>query len=61
MSNNIHFVKGNGIHLYTPQNEEYIDAVSGTFNIALGYSHPELVDTLNTGRRPDPRFIFFLR
>lgn len=46
MSNNIHFVKGNGIHLYTPQNEEYIDAVSGTFNIALGYSHPELVDTL---------------
>jgi 4-aminobutyrate aminotransferase-like enzyme len=46
MSTNINFVKGEGIRLYTPRNEEYIDAVSGTFNISLGYSHPELVDLL---------------
>ncbi|CAM4335370.1 4-aminobutyrate aminotransferase [Pedobacter westerhofensis] len=46
MSNQINFVRGEGIHLYTSQNEDYIDAVSGTFNISLGYSHPELVDVL---------------
>ncbi|WP_158797846.1 aspartate aminotransferase family protein [Pedobacter sp. L105] len=46
MSDNINFVKGRGIHLYTDQQEEYIDAVSGTFNISLGYSHPELVEVL---------------
>lgn len=48
MSSSVHFTKGKGIRLYTPQNDEYIDAVSGTFNIALGYSHPELVDVLKT-------------
>lgn len=48
MSTNVHFTKGKGIRLYTAQDEEYIDAVSGTFNIALGYSHPELVDALKT-------------
>ena len=48
MSSSVHFTKGKGIRLYTPENDEYIDAVSGTFNIALGYSHPELVDVLKT-------------
>ena len=48
MSNPINFVKGEGLRLYTSQNEEYIDAVSGTFNISLGYSHPELVELLKT-------------
>lgn len=43
---NVQFTKGSGIRLYTPAQEEYIDAVSGTFNLALGYSHPELVETL---------------
>ena len=46
MADNIKFIKGEGIRLYTPENEEYIDAVSGTFNLSLGYSHPELVDAL---------------
>lgn len=46
MSVNIQFTKGSGIRLYTPHNEEYIDAVSGTFNLALGYSHPEVVKVL---------------
>lgn len=46
MSNNVTFTKGSGLRLYTPENEEYIDAVSGTFNISLGYSHPELVEAL---------------
>ncbi|MCF6402580.1 aminotransferase class III-fold pyridoxal phosphate-dependent enzyme [Chitinophaga filiformis] len=46
MSVNIQFTKGSGIRLYTSHDEEYIDAVSGTFNLALGYSHPEVVDIL---------------
>jgi 4-aminobutyrate aminotransferase-like enzyme len=46
MSVNVHFTKGNGIRLYTSRNEEYLDAVSGTFNISLGYSHPEVVEVL---------------
>lgn len=46
MSANIEFKKGSGIRLYTSHDEEYIDAVSGTFNLALGYSHPEVVEVL---------------
>ncbi|PWV49623.1 aspartate aminotransferase family protein [Chitinophaga sp. S165] len=46
MSVNIQFTKGSGIRLYTSHDEEYIDAVSGTFNLALGYSHPEVVQVL---------------
>ena len=46
MSINVQFTKGSGIRLYTPEKEEYLDAVSGTFNLALGYSYPELVDAL---------------
>ena len=46
MSANIEFTKGSGIRLYTSHDEEYIDAVSGTFNLALGYSHPEVVEVL---------------
>ncbi|MDN5284211.1 MAG: Aminotransferase class-III [Mucilaginibacter sp.] len=46
MSNNVTFTKGSGIRLYTPENEEYIDGASGTFNLSLGYSHPELVEAL---------------
>ncbi|WP_343692608.1 aminotransferase class III-fold pyridoxal phosphate-dependent enzyme [Chitinophaga sp.] len=44
----VQFNKGKGIRLYTPEQDEYIDAVSGTFNLALGYSYPELVDALKT-------------
>lgn len=46
MSVNIQFTKGRGIRLYTSHDEEYIDAVSGTFNLSLGYSHPEVVKIL---------------
>lgn len=46
MSVNIQFTKGSGIRLYTSHDEEYIDAVSGTFNLSLGYSHPEVVEIL---------------
>ena len=42
----MNFIKGNGIRLYTEQGEEYVDAVSGTFNLSLGYDHPELVHAL---------------
>ena len=48
MTSNVQFTKGKGIRLYTPEQDEYIDAVSGTFNLALGYSYPELVDVLKT-------------
>lgn len=45
-ASHVHFTKGRGIRLYTPGNEEYLDAVSGTFNLSLGYSHPEIVQIL---------------
>jgi len=40
------FNRGVGIRLFTEDNIEYIDAASGTFNLALGYDHPSLVKEL---------------
>jgi 4-aminobutyrate aminotransferase-like enzyme len=37
---------GEGIYLYTEDGRRYIDCVSGTFNLSLGYSHPEIVQTI---------------
>ncbi|HEX5348118.1 MAG TPA: aspartate aminotransferase family protein [Pseudonocardiaceae bacterium] len=34
---------GEGIYLYDTEGRQYLDAVSGTFNLSLGYSHPEVV------------------
>jgi 4-aminobutyrate aminotransferase-like enzyme len=38
------FVGGEGLRLLRRDGREYLDAISGTFNLALGYSHPAVVD-----------------
>jgi 4-aminobutyrate aminotransferase-like enzyme len=35
--------RGEGIHLFDRAGREYIDAGAGTFNLSLGYNHPEVV------------------
>jgi 4-aminobutyrate aminotransferase-like enzyme len=38
--------RGEGIHLYDEDGRRYIDCSAGTFNLSLGYSHPEIVATI---------------
>ncbi|HEY0017956.1 MAG TPA: aminotransferase class III-fold pyridoxal phosphate-dependent enzyme [Longimicrobium sp.] len=40
------FTHGRGLRLITEDGEEYVDAASGTFNLPLGYDHPEVVDAV---------------
>ncbi len=40
------FVAGRGLRLIADDGTEYLDAVSGTFNVPLGYDHPEVVDAV---------------
>lgn len=37
---------GEGVHLFGRNGESYLDCSSGTFNLTLGYSHPEIVATI---------------
>ncbi|MFF8998195.1 aspartate aminotransferase family protein [Streptomyces achromogenes] len=37
---------GDGIYLYDTEGRAYIDCASGTFNLSLGYSHPEVVKAM---------------
>lgn len=37
---------GEGIYLYDSDGRQYLDCASGTFNLSLGYSHPEVVATI---------------
>ncbi|NYI07592.1 aspartate aminotransferase family protein [Allostreptomyces psammosilenae] len=39
-------VRGEGIYLYDADGRRYLDCASGTFNLTLGYSHPEIVETI---------------
>jgi len=39
---------GRGIYAYDENGTEYIDCASGTFNLSLGYSHPEIVKIYQT-------------
>ncbi|NUH41876.1 aspartate aminotransferase family protein [Streptomyces samsunensis] len=39
-------VRGEGVYLYGEDGKGYLDASSGTFNLTLGYSHPEVVATI---------------
>jgi 4-aminobutyrate aminotransferase-like enzyme len=39
----IEITRGEGIYVYDREGREYIDCGSGTFNLSLGYSHPEVV------------------
>ncbi|MFD8722617.1 aspartate aminotransferase family protein [Streptomyces sp. NPDC059629] len=38
--------RGRGVHLYL-QGKKYIDCASGTFNVSLGYSLPEVTEALH--------------
>jgi 4-aminobutyrate aminotransferase-like enzyme len=42
----LRMVRGEGIYLYDDDGRRYVDCVSGTFNLSLGYSHPEIVETI---------------
>jgi 4-aminobutyrate aminotransferase len=39
-------ISGDGLRLYSADGAEYLDAVSGTFNLPLGYNHPHVVDAV---------------
>ncbi|MBU8785890.1 MULTISPECIES: aspartate aminotransferase family protein [Bacillus] len=39
-------VRGEGIHLYDQEDNEYIDCASATFNLNLGYSNKEVIDAV---------------
>ena len=36
-------VRSEGIYLYDEHDRRYLDCSSGTFNLSLGYSHPDIV------------------
>ena len=42
----LNFSHGEGMYLYTPEGEEYLDFAAGIAVNALGYSHPKLVAAL---------------
>lgn len=39
-------VRGEGVYLYSDDGRRYLDCSSGTFNLSLGYAHPEIVATI---------------
>lgn len=39
----IKMIRGEGVYLYDEDGNQYIDCASATFNLSLGYSHPEVV------------------
>lgn len=42
----LHAVRGEGIYLYDRDGRRYVDCSAGTFNLSLGYAHPEIVATI---------------
>lgn len=40
------FTYGQGLRLFQDGGQEYLDAVSGTFNLPLGYNYPEVVEAI---------------
>jgi 4-aminobutyrate aminotransferase len=40
------FVRGQGVWVYTEDGRRFLDCSAGTFNLSLGYSHPEIVRTI---------------
>lgn len=40
----IKMVKGKGLWIFDEQGKDYLDCISGTFNLILGYNHPEVVE-----------------
>lgn len=46
MPNTNKFISGLGIRLWRKDGVEFIDGVSGTFNLSLGHSHPAIVEAV---------------
>lgn len=42
----INFVDARGLYLISDNGDLYLDAVSGTFNLTLGYNHPRVVKAI---------------
>jgi len=40
----VKIVRGEGIWVYSEDGRRFMDCASGTFNLSLGYSHPEIVE-----------------
>ncbi|AXI01329.1 aspartate aminotransferase family protein [Sporosarcina sp. PTS2304] len=38
--------RGEGIYLYDSTGKEYIDCAAATFNLSLGYNHPEVIEAV---------------
>lgn len=38
--------RGEGVYLYTDEGRRFLDCSAGTFNLSLGYSHPEIVSVI---------------
>jgi len=43
---NLRATRGDGIYLYDEDGRRYLDCSAGTFNLSLGYSHPEIVQVV---------------
>jgi validone 7-phosphate aminotransferase len=39
----VHLVHGEGVHVWDADGREYLDCVSGTFNLVLGHNHPAVL------------------
>lgn len=42
----LHLVRGEGVRVWDRDSTEYLDCVSGTFNLILGHNHPEVIATI---------------
>jgi adenosylmethionine-8-amino-7-oxononanoate aminotransferase len=42
----VQITHGEGVTLYDKDGNTYLDAVSGTFNVVLGYTHPKVVSAI---------------
>jgi validone 7-phosphate aminotransferase len=44
--NDTTMVRGEGVYVWDADGRRYIDCASGTFNLLLGYSHPEVIEAV---------------
>jgi 4-aminobutyrate aminotransferase len=42
----VEIIRGDGVTLFDKDGNIYLDGVSGTFNVALGYAHPKIVSAV---------------
>ncbi|MFE7558406.1 aminotransferase class III-fold pyridoxal phosphate-dependent enzyme [Kitasatospora sp. NPDC057500] len=46
LPDDLRVVGGEGVHLYAEDGRRFLDCSSGTFNLSLGYAHPEIVEVV---------------